>query len=155
MLIVAACLGVVTCGGASCLSVLNFEPPHPHRLLSVSDAVAHPERAKESAIEDADYDVWINLNDGACSLAVKNADGKLLGKSTRGMCRVSLTGHKGDTWSFEATASAPDAEIDLAFSNPLFPKPLGRIALGGALFAALSVLGAVLASLLGRSAPMP
>jgi hypothetical protein len=68
---------------------------------------------------------------------------------------VSITGHEGDAWSFEATSPAPDAEIQLAFDNPLFPKPLGHVAFGGVILAVLGVFGAVLAFAIGHTGAPP
>jgi hypothetical protein len=147
--ILGACVGLATCGGASCLSILNYEPPHPHWQLAVADAVHHPERATVKELRDADYDVSI-YPAGDCTLVVKDGEGKILGRSQGGLCLVGLTGKAGQAWTFEATSSSPDAEIQLAFANPVFPKPLGRIALGGAVACALGVVGAMVSWLRAR-----
>jgi hypothetical protein len=142
-------LGLTTCSVASCFSVLNFEPPHPHWTVRIADTAGDPERAKFDSVTDSDYDVSIHPRDSACTLKVIRADGKVLGRSTGGLCLVSTTGRKGESWKIEATSSATDAEIQVAIANPLFPEPLDRVALGGALVSTLGLLGMVI-SLVAR-----
>lgn len=150
--IAAACVGFVTCGGASCLSVLNFEPPHPHHMIPVADTAAHPERARYEVPPGGDRDLSISVypSTGTCTLEVRDAGGKVLGRGTGGLCLVGLRGHPGETWSFAATSSAPDAEIQIADENPIFPTPLKQVAAGSALLTVVGIVGFVLALLLGR-----
>jgi hypothetical protein len=152
--ILVACVGLVTCGGASCVSILSYEPPHPQWQMAVADALRHPERATVKEIRDADYDVSI-YPAGDCTLVVKDGDGNILGRSKGGLCLVGLTGRAGQSWTFEATSSSPDAEIQLAVANPVFPKPLGRIALGGAVVFVLAVAGALIAAVRSRARGAP
>lgn len=150
--IAAACVGFVTCGGASCLSVLNFEPPHPHHTFPVADTATHPERARYEVPRGRDRDLSVSVypSTGTCTLEVRDAGGKVLGRSTGGLCLVGLTGHPGETWSFVATSSSPDAEIQIADDNPLFPTPLKQVAIVSALLAVMGLGGFVLSLVLGR-----
>ena len=129
--------------------MLNYEPPHPFFQMKVSEAAAHPERAHASNFRADDYDVSIYPDKAPCTLVVKSAEGVVLGRSSGTWCHVALTGETGQSWTFEATSSAADAEIQLARSNPLFPRPLGHVAVGGAVLLALGVLCSLL-SLLSR-----
>ncbi len=150
--VAATCLGLVTCGGASCLSVLNFEPPHPHHTISVADATAHPERARYEVPPGPERDMSISVypSSGTCTLEVRDAAGKVLRQSKGGLCLAGLTGHPGESWSLAATSSAPNAEIQIAAENPIFPTPLKQVAEGSALLTAIGIVSFVAALALGR-----
>ena len=88
---------------------------------------------------------------GQCTLVVRSVDGKGLGTRKGSLCVLALTGHAGDVWSFEATSSVPNAEIQLAFANPVFPSPLNRVAQGGVLLLVVALLGVLLSCRADRS----
>lgn len=138
-------LGAATCGGASCLSIMNFEPPHPYWQFPVRDVATHPERARFDPVAEHEYEVSIYPPESGCTLTIRSLAGATLAKGGEGTCFVSLSGRAGDTWLFDATSRDPEAQIQVATPNPIFPSPLGKIAATGAVTAVLGALVALVA----------
>jgi hypothetical protein len=154
VLLVLSAFGFVSCGVATCAGVLNYEPPHPHHSARLSeDGTQTAQVVMQYEVPDsATHAVSIYPSEPACSLTVLRANGDLLksDKSQGGLCVVTLSGTRGDVWRIQATG-APGAEVQVAFDNPVYPKPLGHIALAGLALGLVSLVAMVVVWLIPRS----
>lgn len=153
MRIVAIVLGVLLFAGgllSGCILLLMtasmFEPPTPSWTFQPSAAQRDYQTIP---LGEGPQVVWIDQPAGhACHLAVRRADGTLLGEASgRRLCRVDARARADEIWTLEATAG-PAATGALASDPPVaLPRSL-ELGLGGAVLASLlGVVGIVVGAI--------